>query len=61
MKQITKGYCAECGKDFIENQIVHYTWYENRFFCDACKPIMDQRVTPSYLDWQQHQVISETK
>ena len=46
------SYCSECQRDFAVNEIVHYTWYENRCFCDKCKTLMNARVNPSYLDWE---------
>lgn len=51
MKETKVKYCAECEKDFIDSEVVFYTWYENRCFCDKCKQLMNERVTPSYLDW----------
>lgn len=56
MKTTTTSYCVECQRDFIEGEIVHHTWYENRCFCDKCKAVMNTRVTPSYLDWQEREV-----
>lgn len=56
MKETTSAYCAECGSDFISGEVVYYTWYENRCFCNDCKQIMNTRVTPSYLDWQEREV-----
>lgn len=53
MKTIIKGYCAECRRDFTDGEVVNFTWYENAFFCDECKAVMNTRVTPSYLDWEQ--------
>lgn len=47
------SYCAECQKDFSENEKCYYTWYENNVFCTDCKKIMDGRVDPSYLDWSE--------
>lgn len=59
MKETISKYCAECLRDFIAGEVVHYTWYENRCFCSDCKKIMNQRVTPSYLDWQSRKVIGK--
>lgn len=59
MKETESEYCAECDCKFSPGAIFHYTWYENRCFCDKCKQIMNTRVTPSYLDWQQRVVASK--
>lgn len=56
MKKTTSKYCAECLRDFVASEVVHYTWYENGCFCEKCKKIMNTRVTPSYLDWQPRKV-----
>lgn len=56
MKETTSKYCSECLCEFTSGAIVHYTWYENRCFCNECKQIMNIRVTPSYLDWQPRKV-----
>lgn len=55
-KEISSTYCAECGKDFISGEKFYYTWYENRYFCDKCKQIMNSRVNESYLDWQPRKI-----
>ncbi|WP_313469513.1 hypothetical protein [Lysinibacillus sp.] len=56
MKTTTSKYCAECERGFVAGEVVHYTWYENRCFCDKCKQALNERVTPSYLDWQLRKV-----
>lgn len=56
MKETSIKYCAECQRDFKVGEIVNFTWYENRCFCNECKKIMNKRVTPSYLDWQLRKV-----
>lgn len=52
MKETVEKHCKECLRDFIENEAVFYTWYENGCFCNECRDLMNTRVTPSYLDWQ---------
>lgn len=47
------SYCAECRKNFADNETCHFTWYENACFCDDCKQIMNSKVKESYLDWQE--------
>lgn len=44
--------CAECHKDFKENEICNFTWYQNNVFCHDCKKVMNERVKEKYLDWQ---------
>ncbi len=44
--------CGECGINFVNGQMIYYTWYENRCFCDNCKNIINDRVSERYLDWQ---------
>ena len=56
LKEAAHEYCGECRKDFSPGEIVYYTWYENLTFCGKCKRIMNERVTPSYLDWQERVV-----
>ena len=56
MEETIMKHCSECLQDFTPGAIVHYTWYENRCFCDKCKQTMNTRVTPSYLDWQPRKV-----
>lgn len=56
MKETISRYCAECLRDFIIGEMVHYTWYENRCFCGTCQQLMNQRVNPSYLDWHPQKV-----
>lgn len=57
MKETNSKYCAECLRNFTTGEITHYTWYENRCFCDKCKQVMNTRVKPSYLDWQLRKVV----
>lgn len=52
MKETSSKHCAECGRDFVAGAVVHFTWLENRCFCDTCRDIMNIRSKPSYLDWQ---------
>lgn len=52
VKSTNISYCAECHKDFSDNETCNYTWYENDVFCHDCKEIMNSRVKESYLDWQ---------
>lgn len=61
MNETTSKYCAECLRDFVVNEVVHYTWYENRCFCNDCKEVMNERVTPLYLDWKQRKVADMDK
>lgn len=55
-KETSVSYCDECCRDFIMGEVVHFTWYENRFFCDECKQIMNKRVRETYLDWKIYKV-----
>lgn len=57
MKATGTEYCAECERDFLEGEVVNYTWYENRCFCNDCKRVMNERVKESYLDWQLRKVV----
>lgn len=50
------NFCSECDKNFSHGEKVYYTWYENRFFCDNCKDIMEDRVSEANLDWQVRKV-----
>lgn len=52
IKTTSISYCAECHKDFVDNETCNYTWYENDCFCHDCKEIMNNRVNDKYLDWQ---------
>lgn len=52
VKTTSISYCAECHKDFADNETCNYTWYENDCFCHDCKEIMNNRVNDKYLDWQ---------
>lgn len=61
MKETTSKYCAKCLQDFIIGEVVHYTWYENRCFCNDCQQIMNTRVKASYLDWQTRKVVTGEK
>lgn len=36
--------CVECGINFDNGQMVYYTCYKNRCFCDNCKNIISCRV-----------------
>jgi len=56
MKDTISNYCGECERDFVAGEVVYYTWYENNFFCEKCKEVMNKRVTHSYLDWQLRKV-----
>lgn len=61
MKETLGGYCGECLREFECEEVVYYTWYENSFFCESCKQIMNTRVTPAYLDWQLRKVVFSEK
>lgn len=52
VKTTNKSYCAECQRDFDQNETCYFTWYENNVFCQDCKKIMNERVSEKYLDWQ---------
>ena len=56
MKTTSCDYCAVCLRDFSEGEVVSYTWFENRCFCDDCKLLMNSKVSPKYLDWQEREV-----
>lgn len=56
----TAKYCGECLRDFEQGENVHYTWFENSFFCDKCKVLMDKRCDPKYLDWKLRKVDLQT-
>lgn len=46
------SYCGECHKNFVENEIVFYTWFENNTFCFDCKTKITAKSNEEYLDWQ---------
>lgn len=46
------SYCGECHKDFVENEIGFYTWFENNTFCFDCKRKITAKSNEEYLDWQ---------
>lgn len=52
VKVTNKSYCAECHRDFNQNEACFYTWYENDIFCHDCKKVMNERVSEKYLDWE---------
>ena len=52
----TAKYCGECLRDFIHGETIHYTWFENSFFCNKCKSVMNERCDSKYLDWKLRKV-----
>lgn len=50
MKEAKSSYCGECLRDFEPNELVWYSFIENRCFCKDCKPKLN------ILEWELRKV-----